>query len=492
MGRDVSDFFEDGGTPEKFEKNVEEYSAEYEGSPDFNLSDAGNAEFLAANYKNIIRYNHTEHCWLIWNGQYWKKDFKNVIHQFAIKSAKKRQRDASNIVDHDKKNIAFKFGVKSEDHNKIQSCLSITKSIEGIATLSSDWDKDQGLLQFNNGTLDLRTKLFRDGKPEDMISYCTGYDYAPNANCELWRKSLNDIMDNKNEMISFLRRAIGYSLAGETSEQCFFMMYGTGANGKSVVLEVIRRILGDYSKDSPFTAFERRFAGNAQSNDLARLHSIRLVTSSESGFSKRLDEERLKAITGGDPITARFLHKEFFTYNPHFKLWLAVNSLPKTEDFSDGFWRRVRVIPFEVQFKGDGEDKDLTSKLMNELPGIMNWAIAGYKEWQKIGLSPPDKVIQATHDYQVESDIVAEFVENFVVEDKESHIMAGELYKEFEDWHEKECPGKPMSQTSFGRRVSMVINQKSDKIRGRKVYVGWKLVKMDENNGQFEDSYDLD
>ena len=266
----------------------------------------------------------------------------------------------------------------------------------------------------------------------------------------------------------------------------------TGANGKSVVLEVIRRILGDYSKDSPFTAFERRFAGNAQSNDLARLHSIRLVTSSESGFSKRLDEERLKAITGGDPITARFLHKEFFTYNPHFKLWLAVNSLPKTEDFSDGFWRRVRVIPFEVQFKGDGEDKDLTSKLMNELPGIMNWAIAGYKEWQKIGLSPPDKVIQATHDYQVESDIVAEFVENFVVEDKESHIMAGELYKEFEDWHEKECPGKPMSQTSFGRRVSMVINQKSDKIRGRKVYVGWKLVKMDENNGQFEDSYDLD
>jgi putative DNA primase/helicase len=483
---DVTDFFSEKDSTE-FQKilsnaEVNHNTAKQETTVkpiiNFPLTDSGNAELLNYLYADQMRFNHTISKWVIWNGQYWEIDKSSSITQFVILSARQRQKDAISINDNDKKSHFINYGIKSENQNMISSTLKIAKSLKGIKSSSKDWDGDDFLLQFTNGVLELKTNKFRDGNPSDMISICTGHSYDPTCDCPKWTQAIFEIMAEDQNMVDFIQRAVGYSLSGSTSEQCFFLLYGNGANGKSVVLEIIRFILGDYSKDSPFTAFERRNSGNSQTNELARLNSARLITSSESGTSKMLDEERLKAITGGDPVTARYLYQEYFTYYPKFKIWLAVNSLPRTEDFSDGFWRRVRVIPFDVKFKGDNADPNLLEKLKKEIQGILNWAFTGFLAWQKTGLKPPNKVIQATKEYQVESDVVAEFLDGNVkiVKGVENTIHASDLYQRFCSWFKTEYTGNPISQTLFGKRASMVFGFPSHKIGGRKVYVGVKYV----------------
>ncbi|UCH63547.1 MAG: hypothetical protein JSU77_03630 [Fidelibacterota bacterium] len=451
-------------------------SATGKGLKIFPLTDAGQAEFFAHLNKDHLRFNHSQGHWFIWNGDYWQKDLRSKVVELAIKAARERQVMALEIQDLDKRRELINFGLRSENKFKIGCCLDIAKALPIIATTASDWDNSPFLLQFSNGLLDLSQMEFQTGNPRLMISRSTGYEYMPDAECPIWKRSIAEIMDSNPNLMAFLQRAVGYSLTGDVSEQCFFLLYGSGANGKSKTLEILRSILGDYASDSPFSAFERRY-GNPPSNDLARLNTARLVTSAESGGSKRLDEERLKAITGGDPVTARFLCREFFTYAPQFKLWLAVNSLPKVEDFSEGFWRRVRLIPFEVRFDENRRDPKLIEKLKPELSGIMNWAIEGFQQWLVQGLNPPPEVIQATKDYQTESDEVAEFLAAFTMGKEEgASVKASDLYRAFCNWWESEYSGKPISQTSFGKRVSLVTGIKSEKIGGRKHYLGLQLI----------------
>ena len=270
---------------------------------DFPLTDSGNAELLNHLFCNQAKFNHTTKKWFIWNGQYWANDKTSLITQFAIKAARQRQKDSISITEIEKKTKSINYGIRSENQNMISSSVIIAKSIPGFVSTAEDWNQNDLLFQLTNGVIELHSNKFRNGNPTDMISNCAGIAYDPNADCPLWKKTILEIMAGDESMVQFIQRSIGYTLSGATSEQCFFLLYGAGGNGKSLMLELLRHLLGDYAKDSPFTAFERRSVGNSQSNDLARLRSARLVTSAESGVTKRLDEERLKAITGGDPIT---------------------------------------------------------------------------------------------------------------------------------------------------------------------------------------------
>jgi|GEM_PF-1451537 len=492
QGFDIGDYFSNGGTLEWFDEmlaNAEPFELIKEKPekfytpqpkvviPEFKLTDAGNAELLIDLHGDNIRYNHTRGRWYLWGGQYWKPDEKNGVIELAIDAARARQRMAADIVDKEQSKKAFKYGLSSENLMRINACLNLAKGMGSAATLADDWDKNKMFLQFDNGLMKMDTMIFRPGTPEDMISQSTGFDYDLKATCPTWEKAIGEILDGNSGLISFLQRAIGYSLTGDITQQCFFLLYGSGANGKSVILEVLRSLLGDFSADSPFSTFE--FNRGAQSNDLARLNAARLVTSAESGTSKRLDEERLKAITGGDAITVRFLYQEYFQFTPQFKLWLAVNSLPSVRDFSHGFWRRIRLIPFNVKFDGKTADPELVDKLKQELPGIMNWALEGYSQWKKDGLNPPEEVTNATKDYKNESDVVAEFLDSFVNIHTQSgievRIKASDLYRSFFEWHEKEYTGPPVKQTAFGRRVSMTTGIKSEKVGSYKYYLGLEL-----------------
>ncbi|MHA1702082.1 MAG: phage/plasmid primase, P4 family [Promethearchaeota archaeon] len=474
---DITDFFRNGGSVEKFKTELA-LAVPFElknddKSQQFNLSDSGNAELLGHLFANKIRYEHIIGRWLIWNGQYFRPDDKNEILNLAKRTARRWKKMAIDLQDPKKATEYFKFGLKSENKIKMQCSIDIAKSLPKIATLPENWNVDPYLLQFLNGTLNLKTMNFSAGKPTDLISQCVGYEYDKKATCPTFRRAISEIFNKDTALVKFFQRALGYSLTGDILEHCFFMLQGSGANGKTVVLEIMKLLLGDYSVNSPFSAFEHKY-GNYQTNDLARLNFARLVTTSESGSTKRLDEERLKATTGGDSITARFLHKEYFTFNPRFKLWMAVNSLPDISDFSYGFWRRVRLIPFEVRFLGNRADPHLLEKLKPELPGIMNWAIEGLIKWKQIGLNPPSKVINATLNYQIESDVVAEFISEFTLKNPKAKIKARELYKNYCMWHNLEYSEKPLTQTSFGRRVTLLTGLKS-KPQGknrRKTYIG--------------------
>ena len=450
-------------------------STEKEVHPSFSESDAGNAEALAYLFGNKIRYNHSEKKWFLWNGHYWEQDVSKMVFEYAKDTAKQRQLDALSITDSTKKGQSLNFALRSEDHHRIYACLNSAKSHPLLSTTANDWNVDSFVLQCKNGVLVLDNEVkFISSSPEMMTSQSIGCEYLPEAKCPTFEKALNEMMNNRHQLVEFVQRAIGYSLSGDTSEQCFFLMHGSGGNGKTVLQNTIKSLLGDYAVHSQFSAFTRTY-NNSQTSELARLHSARIVIASEAGVSKKFDEERLKQITGGDSVTARFLYNEPFTFTPKFKLWLAVNSLPKVEDFSMGFWRRVRIIPFERLFQGDNMDPNLEEKLKKELPGILNWALRGLQEWKQHGLKPPSEVVNATKEYQTENDVVAQFLEDETLTDEKSKIRTTDLYSAFIKWHEGEYNGKPMTQNKFSRRVGGCISRKPEKIGSYKWFVGIKL-----------------
>ena len=264
--------------------------------------------------------------------------------------------------------------------------------------------------------------------------------------------------------------ACGYSLTGSTKEQTLFICYGAGANGKSKFLAALRYILGDYAFDAPFSTFEAHI-GSSVPNDLASLEGMRLVTSSETNDGTRLNEARLKSISGGDPITARYLHQEFFTFNPKLKLWLAVNYLPAIHDNSLGFWRRVRTIPFNRTFQGNNDDKDILNKLFAEGPGMLNWFIEGAMRWQKEGLTElPEQITGANKEYKDDSNILFAFTGEKLIECPGVKIAAGELYKQYKEWGKNAglMDKEVLTSSIFGR--VMAKQYKRTTVKGIRYY----------------------
>jgi putative DNA primase/helicase len=234
-------------------------------------------------------------------------------------------------------------------------------------------------------------------------------------------------------LIRFVQKVIGYSLTGSTQEQCLFILYGAGANGKSTLIQTISTLLGDYSRQPPTeTLLVQR--GDGVRNDLARLQGARFVSAVEVEGGRRLAEVLVKQLTGGDTITARFLYGEHFEFLPMFKLWLAVNHRPIVQGTDHGIWRRIRLLPFTVTIPAAEQDKRLTERLQAELPGILRWAVEGCLAWQQEGLEPPAAVNRATRDYRAEMDVIAAFLQDCCVLGPEREVLAGDLYAEYTDW----------------------------------------------------------
>jgi len=263
-----------------------------------------------------------------------------------------------------------------------------------------------------------------------------------------------EILNRDDELIDYVHRAIGYSLTGLTIEQVLFLLYGSGANGKSVLLRILRAVFGKYAYNMPFSTVELRDRA-AIPNDVAALADKRLVTAAETNDGARFNEARIKALTGCDPVTARFLHSEFFTFEPVAKFWLSVNHKPHVADDSYAFWRRVRLIPFLRQFREDA-DPNLEKKLHDELPGILTFFVNGCRQWQQRGLKPPDVVQVATEQYQKESDPLSRFIDERCVIAATASVQASTFYKAYLLWANNQGfrEREVLSSTAFGRRMS--------------------------------------
>jgi putative DNA primase/helicase len=259
-------------------------------------------------------------------------------------------------------------------------------------------------------------------------------------------------MGGKPQLVSFLQRALGYSLTGDTREHCLFFLHGSGNNGKTTFLEIMRYLLGDYSTKAEFSTFLAKQSEGPR-NDIARLRGARLVAASEADGGKRLAEALIKEITGGDTISARFLHHEFFEFKPQFKIWLAANDKPIIKGTDHGIWRRIRLVPFTVKIPDEEIDKSLPEKLRAELPGIFAWIVQGCLDWQKVGLGEPPEVKQATQEYREEMDVLGDFITAKCRLGPDEETPARLLYREYKSWA-IEAGTEVITETAFGRSLS--------------------------------------
>jgi len=416
-----------------------------------NRTDAGNAELFAALFRDRLRFDHPRRRWLWYAEHWWTIDPDGGIMRLAKQVARSRLKKSATVGDDEGRKKEAEWALRSESLPRLQAMLVLAQSEEPLADDGSRWDSDPWLLGAANGVVELRTGKLRAGKPSDQITLHTHIAFDPNAQCPRFDAFLEEIFDSNTDLISYVNRAVGYCLTGDTSEQCIFCCHGEGANGKTTLLNIIRYVAGDYACNLPFSAFEL-MARSTIPNDVATLPGRRFVTAIETDESARLNEARIKALTGGDPITARLLYRELFTFNPAAKFWLAFNRRPIVADDSHGFWRRVHLIPFNCQFD-PGTEPDLPDKLRAEAAGILAWAVRGCLEWQKDGLKPPTSVVEATKTYREESDPLRDFVADRCILQPNAHTTVAELWSEYLDWCLQCGVQRPVERPAFTRRL---------------------------------------
>jgi putative DNA primase/helicase len=335
---------------------------------------------------------------------------------------------------------------------KINSLEHLLRSNPKITVDSRGFDRESLFLGCSDGSilgLDQRAILSRS---DSIITKQLGTTLDPTAKCPRWEKFLARIFDGDTDLLSFIRRSVGYTLTGRGSERCLFVLIGNGANGKSTFLRVILKLFGDYGAGTPMHTLMSGRYGNEKTDDLAALPGKRFVQAQEAESGQRLAEAKIKMMTGGDSITCRALYGHQFTYDPQFVLWLATNEMPDISGGSDAVWERLRIIPFDVSIPSDERDLTLFDKLNEELPGILNWAIDGYHDWKENHLNPPDKVLRTVSGYREEKDLVAQWINEECIQDPSAKSFSKELYKTYHDWATANH-NEPLSNIKFAKEL---------------------------------------
>jgi putative DNA primase/helicase len=437
-------------------------------------TDLGNAERFVARHGENVRFVPAWGAWLLWDGRRWARDETLEVVRLAKETVRAIYVEASALETKADRKEMVAHAMRSESDGKIRAMLALAKAEPGVAITTAQLDNEPWLLACASGTIDLRTGAIREHRRADLITKLVPAAYDSEAPCERWERFLFQVLAGNHDTIAFVQRAVGYSLTGLTSARALFFLYGSGANGKSTFLEILRALLSGYAAQADFTSFLER-KGDGPRNDIARLFGARVVTSSEVGEGKRLNESLVKTLTGDETITARFLHAEFFEFRPAFKLWLAANHRPTIRGTDNAIWDRIRLIPFTVAIPELERDPGLRDALVAELPGILAWAVAGAVLWHRNGLGPPAVVRDATDSYRRDSDTLGAFLEDCCELNALWDEPASALYAEYAKW----CTAGgeyQITQSLFGRALEergiSVIKR-----GGKKVRVGLRIAR---------------
>jgi putative DNA primase/helicase len=295
------------------------------------LTELGNAEALVDLHASGLIHVKERRRWHVWNGGRWRPDLTGEVERRAKDVARELLRRSSEETDHDERVRLAKWALQSSTDRGVRAMLNLASTEPEVVLPADALDRDPFLLACANGTLDLRTGELREAAPDDLITLGTDVTYDIDAGCPRWLEFLHEVFNGDEDLIAFLKRAIGYSLTGDTREHVLFVLHGAGANGKTTLVEMVQRLAGDFAQTTPFDTFVRVRGGHGTRNDLARLHQARVAIAAESGEDRRLDEATVKLVTGGDTIAARFLYGEFFDYQPRFKVWLVTNHRPRVD-----------------------------------------------------------------------------------------------------------------------------------------------------------------
>lgn len=413
------------------------------------LTDYGNAERLVMEHGEELRHA-TGIGWLVWDGRRWRRDARNKDVTRRMKATVRAlRREAAEADQGDGSAKLFAHANKSEQSARLAAAIQLAESEIDVDAEPADFDADSMLLNVLTGTIDLRTGKLRDHNPSDLITRLAPVEFDADAECPTWLRFLDDVFDGDAELTNFAQRAVGYSLTGETGEQCLFMPYGMGANGKSTFIETVAALLGDYTEHADAASFTTGRAGSVRT-DLAKLAGARFVPAVEIEADARMAEVLVKQLTGGDEIVARKLYQDEFTFRPAFKLWLAVNHLPEVRGDEHAIWRRIRVVPFDVTIAKP--DQSMPARLRDELPGILNWAIAGCLDWHSNKLGSAAKIDAATALYRAEADPLRAFLDDKCTLADDAKIGVSELWAAYCD-HVAEQNEALMTKQAFGERL---------------------------------------
>ena len=423
----------DDETVEAIAKSITRYQPE-EDQQDYKLTDVGNAERFVYMFKDSVKYCAVYKKWFIWNGRFWEQDDTGKIITYAIECVRSIIHAADLLPEGDKRKAMIHHSLKSESSGKLRSLLEIASGMPDITIRSEELDANPWLINAQNGTINLKTGKLQEHRAADYITKMCRANYDPDCAIPLWAELLQKITLGNNQLQRYIQKAFGYALTGDTSEQALFILYGTGSNGKSTLLNVFSELMATYSTSTPSDTFMQK-KNDSVNNDIARLKGARFVAAIEMEEGKRMAESLIKSVTGGDKLVTRFLYGEFFEYVPQFKVFLAVNHKPNIRDTTNSIWRRIKLMPFEATFTEQERDKHFPAKIMaSELPGILAWAVQGCLLWQQEGLQMPDSVNTATRKYQEEMDSFSNFFRECCVEREGGRVSNKMLRAKYDEW----------------------------------------------------------
>lgn len=440
-------------------------------SPDY--SDHALALRFTARHKDELRYCALWGKWLWWDGARWKPEQTNLARELARKICESAAGESG---------LAVRDADRIKSDNKVRAVEWLAQADRAHAALVEQFDTDPWLLNAPDGTIDLRTGERRPHRREDHITRVTAA--TSGGDCPTWRAFLRRVTAGDAELEHYLQRVAGYACTGITNEHALFFLYGTGANGKSTFLETLGDALGDYQIKAQVETFMIS-RNDRHPTDIASLRGARLVTVTETQDGRRWDEAKIKALTGGDKISARYMRQDPFEYTPNFKLVVSGNHKPGINSVDEAMRRRLHLVPFNVTIPEGERDPELRKKLRAELPGILAWAIEGALWWAGEGLRPPAAVRSATEAYLESEDALKRWIEEECDENKGSKTPftapVAALFASWKAWAEKS--GEHVGSM---RRFSQALMERGfepTRLHGGTRGFKGLLIKPDDDNG---------
>lgn len=405
---------------------------------------------FAERHADRLRYVAGSSKWFIYDGKHWATD--DTLHAFDM--SRRLCREAS--AECNKPKVAGLLA----SAKTVANVERLSKADRRLAATMDQWDVDPMLLNTPEGVVDLSTGQTRGHRASDYLTRMTAV--GPGGACPTWRQFLNRVTAGDVELQAFLQRKAGYALTGLTREHALFFLYGLGANGKSVYLNTLAGIMGEYHRTAAIETFT---ASNTDRHptDLAGLRGARLVTAIETEEGRRWAESRIKSLTGGDRIAARFMRQDYFEFTPQFKLVIAGNHKPGLRSVDEAIRRRFNLIPFTVHIPPEERDENLTEKLKAEWPGILSWMIEGCLDWQRGGLKPPQVVLTATAEYLESEDALTSWMDDRCERTPQSWTSSTDLFISWKNW--ADAAGEP---SGTQKRFSQKLEERGfDKERNR-------------------------
>ncbi len=441
----------------EYEKRPPETGAPLADTPDFlyTLTDTGNAERLVKKYQDILRYCWDNNQWLIWTGKVWEWDTGGRLNVLAKQTARAIYIEAAEAGSRDDAEKIAKHAHQSEGQARLLAMVSLAQSEPGIPIKIAGLNCNPWLLNCQNGTINLRTGNLQPHNPADLITLQVPVEYQANAEYPNWNSFLATATAGDISLQTYLQKAIGYSLTGNTGSQVIFLIYGLGSNGKSTFCNTIRMLLDGYAArlDAEDLMLADRHNRGQAKEGLADIQGKRFVIGSELQDGRQLNTSLVKDISGQDSIKARRLYAHEVEFTPECKLWLYGNHKPQVRDTTVSIWRRIKLIPFSATI-ADTEriDNYMETYLLPELPGILAWAVEGCLLWQKEGLKDTDAVKSATASYRADEDALGEFLTDCCILEAGATIAKRELKELYEKWlTDNKADG--LNQKNFKARI---------------------------------------